>query len=125
MATISVTYQERRTNPKPFLILFLLALVSATVVGLMFSHGTAKHGASAETVRQCLDDKGQIRTYDLDYDKKARICEIEPGMFGIQIIRKYKGKWEEITAYVADQFNTLEQIDAYLRDMGYVLRWTK
>jgi hypothetical protein len=99
--------------------------MGGAVVGLTYSHGTTRHGNDAATVRQCLNDNGHLQLWaNDDMDHRARVCEVSPGVFGLQIVKLIAGKWEEITAYIPRQAVGLEGIGKYLAEIGYKIVWS-
>lgn len=122
MTAITCNYKTSRP-PSLLLPLILVLMVGAATIGLAYSHGTVKHGTEADQVRQCLNDHGHMQLWSHDdWEHKARVCEVEPGVFGVQIVKLIAGKWEEITAYIPRQ--ATGGIAKYLEEIGYRLVWS-
>ena len=97
-----------------FCILAALVMLFAPVLGQVitdYSHGELKHGTAALTVRQCIDQNGPLQVWQNPQSgSQARICELAPGLFGIQIIEKFQGKWQELTSFTKSKMNCIDQV---------------
>ncbi len=101
----------------------VLLLIGLAVSVLVNSHAVIKHGDNAIAIRSCLDTKGEYQIWKsiTDPNKFFRICELEPGNFGFQIVQclatgvcektafiKGNGTWGELMKYlgkIATRFN--------------------
>ena len=122
---MSTTTWERSRYQKiswPVVFPFLLLLIGLAVVQVK-SHAVIRHGEDAISIRACLDKNGEYQVWKSisDPNKFFRICEIEPGKFGFQIVQcvrggvcektaftKGEGKWPELVKYlkkIAEQFD--------------------
>lgn len=97
------------------------AVGSIGPVDLADSHGPAKHGISAaETIRKCLDRQGPtLEWLNIGNGRRARVCEFQPGKWGIQIVKQDGGIWKEVTVFVKEKLTSIEQVMRYLRNTGY------
>jgi hypothetical protein len=121
MTTLAIDYPQRQIPAK-----LIFALVLATIAVALSAHAVEKHGDEAERVRQCLNDKGEIQVwFRPGTDRYIRVCEVEPGMFGIQIVRKDGWIWKEITSFIKNKFHRLDLIERYLSNQGAVKIWTQ
>jgi len=115
------------SNPfKPIFFLLILAalvLAFAPVLGQVvtdYSHGELKHGPAALTVRQCIDQNGPMQVWQNPANgRQARVCELAPGLFGVQIIEQVNGKWQELTSFAKSKMSCIDQVDKYLANVGY------
>lgn len=124
MTTLSVASGGKATSMGCFMLLVALAaLVMLSVaggVGQSISHAF-KHGADAEAVHQCLNRNGHSSLWMNPYNEHyLRVCDLPDGRAGLQVVKKVRGKWEEITAFIPK-----EQIMKYLSDCDAVLIWPK
>jgi putative hemolysin len=121
--------QARRASYNPVPVLFLalvlcalavLALQGLGSIDLSFSHGEAKHGTAALTVRQCIDQNGPMQTWqNAQTGRRALLCQMPDGKYGIQIVQ-FNGKaWQEITTFIKDKMSNLGQVVQYLKNVGY------
>lgn len=102
------------------LLLLVIAFASVAGVGLAVSHGIEKHGQYAAAVHSCINRGGTIQQWhNPDTGRFARVCQIGPELFGIQIIDQIDGQWEEITAFIKRKMTRLEQVERYMRNTGY------
>jgi len=120
----------------PILLLLLLAVLvvmalvphtppvslSAVAVDLSSSHGEAKHHDAAVMVHTCINQNGVMQEWvNPNSGRRARVCEIQPGKFGIQVIEQKGGAWREVTAFLKDKMTSATQVARYLRNAGYTL----
>lgn len=127
---MTTTYnQQSRSGGGSLLLLLILfaalaffALQSAVgVVDFTESHGVKKHGISAVQIRKCLENNGPLRDWvNPVTGRRARVCEVEPGRFGVQILEFKDGAWREITAFAKDKMRSLDQVLRYLSNRGYM-----
>lgn len=115
-----------RKNPLDGIVIvgfICLLLIGMSVSVMVNSHAVLRHGEDAIAIRACLDKKGtyQLWKSKTDPDKFFRICELEPGKFGFQIVQciiggvcektafiKGNGSWSELVRYlgrIATKFN--------------------
>lgn len=124
MSTLSVASGGKTTSMGCFVLLVALVLILlsvAGVVGQSISHAF-KHGIDAEAVHQCLDKHGHNSLWMNPYNEHyIRVCNMEDGRAGIQVVKKVMGKWEEVTAYIPKA----EDLVKYLTDSGAQLVWPK
>ena len=115
----TMTYQK--SNPFKTLFIFALFAAIALAVGYTISHGPERHPGEAEQVRNCLNDKGTLQVWmNPDTGRLANVCQINPTLFGIQIIQKAKEGWDEITGFTKPKMKRIEQVMQYLRNTGYL-----
>lgn len=105
-----------------FLAFFALqAIAGVGVVDFSKSHGVKKHGISALQIRRCLHQNGPLHDWvNPVTGRRARVCEVEPGRFGVQILEFRDGAWREITAFAKDKMRSLDQVLRYLSNGGYM-----
>lgn len=107
-----------RTISKNNLFLFFIILIAATIaavngirilsINFDLSHAFRKHFSDVEIVRKSCESNLLLSMKIEEEDKIVRWCEIDKNTIGIQVIKKIRGVWQEITAYkIAD---TLENI---------------
>jgi len=89
-------------------------------------HATVKHGIWADRVRQCIDNGGTQQIWLRPDDNRwLRLCEVNPGYWGIQVLEKVNEKWEEVTAYVRQRPTSLAKLSQILGNQGAKLVWFK
>ena len=120
MTTITMNYPNK-INIKPLFILFL-TLILSIVFCVEKQHAVEKHGEDAILVRTCLNDKGaSYRFYNPDTNRIALICIIDGnenrGTFGIQIVDNLD---EEVTSFIKNKLNRIDQVFQYLKNCNYV-----
>lgn len=96
------------------MLFVLLSVLALAALGLLLSvqrmqvvaipalpkmHAVERHGDTALEIRKCLRDKGALQIWRLKNGRFAQVCEYEPGKYGIQIVEKVRGVWEEVTAF--------------------------
>lgn len=96
--------------------------LAASSIGITISHA-GKHGTDALMVQQCLINKGHSSLWVNPYnDHYIRVCDLDDGRVGIQVIKKILGKWEEITSFIPRHSGDFEK---YLVNSGAELVWDK
>ena len=82
-----------------FVVALLLMLLASSV--LVNSHAVIKHGDEALKIRSCLE-KGEYQVWKslTDPNKFFRICELEPGLFGLQVVQCLLSGTCEKTAFI-------------------------
>lgn len=113
MTTISVTKGNISGQAPPFRTILIVTMI---VIVLFASHAFARHGLHAVAVRVCMHSDGPIETWQHPDGRQADVCRIWTGNFGIQITRA----GDEITAMVKEKMRTLEQVQNYLKNAGYL-----
>jgi hypothetical protein len=108
------------------IIVLVFAAVLLATIGLSISHAEARHGSDALTVRNCLENNGP----DLIFDNPTRgtkmvVCYLDDNHYGIQIIRKVNGKWEEVTAFIRRNAKSWDDLLDWAEGTGAHLRWLK
>ena len=98
-----------------------LAAVSQAEIGMAMSHGELKHGVTAaSTIDTCFQQNGTYQEWvNPTTGRHARICKLDNGKFGIQIIEKVDGVWQEITKFVKEKMTCWDQVAQYLKNTGY------
>ena len=90
-----------RTTPLqfPWRIVLAAALLASILCGV---HAIRKHGQEARAIRQACDSGGQVQLWQaLERPNKFyRVCQIAPGVFGLQIIECTKRGIRERSAFV-------------------------
>lgn len=119
MSSVSASYPNRAASAGPFLLMVIF-LAAIGAVGLAISHGVERHGEAALTVRNCLNRGGEIQRWQNENTGRiARVCQIGPETFGIQIIEEIEGRWEEITSFIKNKFRCVSKVERYLQNTGY------
>ncbi len=82
-----------------FAVLLLVLLATSVLVN---SHAVIRHGDDALAIRSCLDTKGEYQVWKslTDPNKFFRICELKPGLFGLQVVQCVLGGNCEKTAFI-------------------------
>lgn len=97
------------------------AASSNIAIDMSVSHGAAKHGTLAATaIDECFNKNGVWQEWiNPSNGRHARICKLDDGKYGIQIIEQINGTWKEITKFVKEKMNSWSQVENYLRNVGY------
>lgn len=101
------------------------ALPVGKVTVVEYDHALV-HGADAIAVRQCLDNNGPFAVWQKPDGRFVRLCNLPDGRFGMQICAAdYNGEecFHEITSFVKNKFDKLEQLIKYLQNIGSVQVW--
>src|SRR3972149_2826986 len=105
-------------------VLLMLLLAAAATVALMM-HADITHPGEAESVRQCISRNGVFQLWEMG-DKQYRVCQITPGVFGIQVIIKdAQGAWREVTSFIRKIHSKpadLGSVMDYLTKLGAVMK---
>ena len=121
----TTTYTQKQPNLGWVIILVILAVIIAFAsVSTANSHAVTKHGTAGAMVRDCIDKGGTIGVYEhrTNKAKELWLCEIEPGLFGIQIRINLKGdKQDEVTAFTKSKMSKLEEVLRYIKNSGYII----
>lgn len=98
MTVTSATLQQPRKTIPHWLIAIVLLMAAAVVV---HAHAVERHGAEAEAVRKCLENKGPYQLWrSRDSNTFYRLCELDDGRWGLQAILKEGNVWHEKTAFI-------------------------
>jgi hypothetical protein len=120
----TLTYHNPPLNHIP--VIGIMMCVLLFMVGTVYSHAVTKHADDALRVRECLNDKGHMQVwYNFENQHYLRLCEVQPGMFGIQVLARIDHQWQEISGFVKEKFHRLEQVERYLTNSGAVKVWPK
>ncbi len=123
MSTLTIASGKGSSLGCAFLLFCVAALLMAATIGTSISHAIARHGMDAAAVHQCLDKNGHSSLWMNPYnDHYIRVCNMQDGRAGIQVVKKVGGKWEEITAYIPKKAGDLVK---FLTDSGAELVWPK
>ena len=125
---MQASYSPTRPGIPPWLFLttlvalcvaFVLA-ASPILVDYAQSHGEVKHGSHAEQIRDCIQRNGFLQEwYNPLTNRRARVCQLKPTLFGLQIVQERGGVWQEVTSFLKSKLTRLEQVEQYLRNTGY------
>lgn len=111
-----------------FFALFILCLLALAAfawaqvqpLDISASHGETRHISTADSIRRCIANNGPLQVWRNPYtDRKANICQLPDGVFGLQIYETFKGAQREITVFAKSKMRTLEQVLKYLQNSGY------
>ena len=125
------TMQIQSKNSMSLVWLALLALIACAYLAVasakpvqVYTHAEAKHGQDAVAVRDCLYDKGAFAVYQKSDGRIIRLCEVEEGKFGLQVLEPDEnGTLHEITAYIKNKMTHIEQVLNYLKNCGATQIW--
>jgi hypothetical protein len=96
------------------MILFVLIITLAVIYN---THAVTRHGTDALIVRECMNRQGPLETWtNLETNRDAHIVCLPDGKFGIQVCDQ---KDCEITSFIKEKLNRVEQVYRYLRNRGY------
>jgi hypothetical protein len=108
-----------RAIVKSSAFLFFIIVVTATIyaingirtleISFDFSHAEKKHLSDAEIVRRACENSLLLSMKIEEEDKIVKWCKIDPETIGIQVVKKIRGIWQEITAYKISQ-TTIEKV---------------
>lgn len=126
MTTLTTHRAPPSRAPLLLLALALTATLFITVAPRL--HAVIKHGMEAVAIRQACEEHGPDEVWRSaswrDPDKYFRVCTLDDGRQGVQIIRCIKGVWHEVTAFVpagALGVGTPERVYEYLS--GKAVPW--
>lgn len=97
MTTATVTYH---TGPRfSWRLLLFVALLTAVIFG---AHAVAKHGSDAEAVRRACNDNGHYQLWQAleRPGKYYRVCKVDTGVFGLQIVECTARGIRERTSFI-------------------------
>ena len=98
----------------------LIWIILFMIVGLMVSHAVIRHPKDAESVRNCISNGGTVeKWHNPETGRVAIVCQLEPKLFGVQIIANIDNTWQEITAFIKNKLTRIEQVHRYLKNTGY------
>lgn len=105
--------------------LLLVVLILLATLGFLISHAKEKHPYDAESVRNCFSRNGTLQIWSGENKKWGRICQMDDGLFGIQILAdKGGGHFEEITTFLKEKFKSIGQVEKYMKNGGYELQYS-
>lgn len=109
-----------RFNPVPLVAVAVLVLAAVAVINSV--HAVARHGSEAEAIRKCLGQNGAYQIYKDRAGDFYKLCKLDDGRWGAQIIAKQADEFFEKTAYVKGDgaWNTVMR---WLVERG-ATRWT-
>lgn len=122
----TLPYRPTSNSPARFPLKGVVIFVFAVAVGIALSHALI-HGKDAIDARNCFDNRGPVmRWFNPFRETYIMVCqEQDGGPVYLRVLRRVKGKIEEITAYRKDQVFHLEDMAKILEDQGAVLEWVK
>ncbi len=88
----------------------------AEVIGQM-AHADVRHGSEAAAARQCAERPDWI-FFNPQTQRTAFGCMTDMGKFGLFIM---DSAGREITAFLKNKFNKVDQLFQYMRNTGYEL----
>lgn len=115
MTTATVTYH---TGPRfPWRLLLAVALLAAIIFG---AHAVAKHGNDAELVRRACNDNGHYQLWQAleRPGKYYRVCKVDTGVFGLQIVECTARGLRERTSFIPGKSQL--QAGSYARIYEYL-----
>jgi hypothetical protein len=121
---MNATYDDDRPAFSPFKLLFvLLVTVTFVILGMLAVaapsyHAVLRHGESAYTVKQCLDQRGPLLDWvNASTGRHAQVCEVSPGKYGVDIT---ESNGDSVTSILKDKMSNLNQVLQYLKNTGYL-----
>lgn len=87
----------------------------ATAVAGAGLHADMRHGAEAQIARQCAD-RPELRFVNPYNNRTALVCLTKAERYGVVIINE---RGEEITAFLKNKLERVEQVIRYMRNRGY------
>jgi hypothetical protein len=99
-------------------VVIALIMFIAPKVGNI-SHATKHH--TADDVHSCLEQNGTWLTIQdaVDPDKFINVCKFSEKKFGFQVFARIGESYEEITAYIADNFKSVDKLFNWITRRGY------
>ena len=114
MTSLTATYH----NPPRIGITVMICLL-LVVCGTTLSHAVTKHGENAIRVSDCMDNRGPVQEWhNAANNHTIYICEVEPTVFGLDVLFQRDGRWERLTSFIKEKFTRIEQVENYLRNSG-------
>lgn len=108
---------ENQRRPSFAPILILLAVVAlAIAAGVILKDHAARH-SMADKVRNCPDDRLGAIIINPITNRKAKVCEFEPGQWGRMIVEQTENSVEEVTSYADSARKTRNLIDRVMRNL--------
>lgn len=116
MSAAAIPYtQTQKSFSFKFLLFAGLLLLAAMLYG---THAIERHGEDALAVRECVERGGGIELwYNPETMRQAEVCLMPDGKFGVQVSRFNR----EVTSFVKDKLQRIDQVHVYLRNRGYEL----
>ncbi len=121
---MNISYQTNNV-PKILFLMIITALVLVpityiTVVNNGNTHAIDKHSLDTVTsIQFCLNNNGELQLWQKD-NRFARLCQVKDGLYGIEIVEKNGNLFEHVTAFFKDKMHSLNQVENYLDNTGYV-----
>lgn len=97
MTSATVTYR-----PAPRFPWLLLAVAVVALAIILSAHATVKHGSDAEAVRQACSQNGHYQLWQAMErpGKYYRVCKVDTGVFGLQIVECTARGLRERTSFI-------------------------
>jgi len=98
MSAATATYRQPARFPWLLLLLGVIALAAI----ILSAHATAKHGSEADAVRKACQDNGHYQLWKANErpGKYYRVCKIDTGLFGLQIVECTARGLRERTSFI-------------------------
>lgn len=118
---VSKIHESKKNNTLLFIMILVILVLCVNGIKILrisfdISHADKKH-KDAEIVRKACEKNLLLSMKIEEEDKIVRWCEIDKNTIGIQVIKKIRGVWQEITAYkIADTFENVlksENLDRF------------
>ena len=104
-----------RNNSYPALVVFLCFVIVVLAAVVYGAHAVDRHGAEAVAVRNCLSQNGPMMTLYRGDGHRALVCNLG-GRFGVEVLDKNDN---EVTSFIKNKMNRLNQVIQYLENAGY------
>lgn len=94
------------------------------VIDYSGSHGYTKHKEQAKTVRNCLNNGGNMANLEEpNFGYWIRLCQVDDLRVGLQVLVRSGARWKEITAYILSKDTTVREVVLDMLDAGSILHW--
>lgn len=96
------------------------SILSFVEVDLSESHAEQEHPETYKLVRKCLQDKGPYMSFRITRTRFLRVCLVEDGKIGFQILDIEGDVVKEVTCYIKERMHSLGEVLKYASRQGYV-----
>lgn len=85
-----------------------------------YTHALEEHPDTAPLVRSCLDRNGPYMQFQIiPKQRYLRVCIIDDGIIGFQIVDIVNRVAKERTAYIKDTIHNIKELLRYAEKLGY------
>jgi hypothetical protein len=105
-------------------MVLVLGVVIALIMFIAPKIGNISHSVkhhTADDVHSCLEQNGTWKTIQdgNDPNKFINICQFSEKKWGFQVFARIGESYEEITAYIADNFKSVDKLFNWISRRGY------